>query len=326
MAIKDVFNNSANNYIKTGLSPCTSPDTNVFGFLPGEEVGIINGSDIVQSMFLGDIKVEVNSWVQNKKTLNPQEVTFIPGLTKGLNKRVQAYVLPFSPSDASLLYMGLDISINYYSSFKNTSTQIVASSNPASNINVINDLNMRFDQLGIHVFASLDSSVITFSGDDVGYNFNVNSMGVLNFDASMLIPTISSSYEDVARSIPYAKYNNGAVVGMVIKAEYPIEQSTYDKWVYINHVNNEFSFFDDTSTYVTKTVDVGSNTSTATTIGAPDYLYYLTANNLWDKMGYLNIKVNTFDPADSNVKNLIPGFYLYNPHSFNVEVDYMLIY
>ena len=69
MAIKDVFNNSANNYIKTGLSPCTSPDINVFGFLPGQEVGIINGNDIVQSMFLGDIKVEINSWLQNKKTL-----------------------------------------------------------------------------------------------------------------------------------------------------------------------------------------------------------------------------------------------------------------
>jgi hypothetical protein len=277
-------------------------------------------------MFLGDIKVEVNSWVQNKKTLSPQEVTFIPGLAKGLNKRTQAFVLPFTPSDSSLLYMSFDISINYYSNFRNSTINVFAMANTFGSSNVINELNMKFDTLGIGITASMDGSTLYLRGDSEGYDFTAGKPFTQLYDASLLSVFSTSGEADVTKTVPYAKYNNGAEVGMVIKASYPIEESTYDKWLYMNHVNNEFSFFDDTSTYVTKTVDVGSNTSTSTTIGAADYLYYLTANNLWDKMGYLNIKVNTFDPADSNVKNLIPGFYLYNPHSFNVEVDYMLIY
>lgn len=327
MAIKDVFNNSQNNYIKTGLSPCTSPDVNIFGVVPGEKIGVSNGSEVPQSIYIGDIRVEINSWVQNKKTIGPQEVTFIPGLTKGLNTRSQAFDMKFYPSDSSLLYMGIDVSVNYYSNFKNNLVNISVASDPHVGVNVINSLNLAFDSMSIGVGAAVDASSIVFTGKKEGYNFSVGNPTLKIYDSSMGSVTQSISASEIAeRSVPYAKYNNGAFVGMVIKAEYPLSESTYDKWLYVNHVNNEFSYFDDSSTYVTKTVDVGSNVSTSTTIGAPDYLYYITQNGMWDKMGYLNVKVNTFDPDNSSEKNLIPGFYIFNPHNFSVEVDYMLIY
>jgi len=133
-----------------------------------------------------------------------------------------------------------------------------------------------------------------------------------------------SANEDTSKDIPYAKYTNGAMLGLVLKATYPIDQITYDKWLYINHVNNKFIWKD--PSYYGSYIDTGSlQNSTSTVICAGDYLNYITINNLWDKIGYLYSKINTFDQDNTNTKNLVPGFYVFNPHTFSVEIDYMMI-
>lgn len=329
MAIKDVFNNNTDNYIKTGLSPCVdSNPSNIFQLLPKEEIGVTAGSVILQSMNLSDIQAEITSWEQNKKVLAPGEVTYVAGLTKELDIRTQVFDIGYNILEPSLYYTGLSISIDHISNFKSVTETIDASGVPDDGKSVINDINIKLSNKNINVTASIDVSTLTFKGTNAGYDYQINSVNVDNYEPSAGITSFVIAVEDVSSSIPYAKYINGAMLGIVLKSIYPDEESTYDKWLYINSVNNDFTYYDyDTSTYLTKRIDVGSGSaSTATTISAGDYLNYITEHDMWKKVGYMLIQLNTFDADDSLVKNLVPGFYLFNPHTFSVEVNYMMVY
>jgi hypothetical protein len=327
MAIKDVFNNSNDNYLKTGLAPCTGSDTNIFQFFPKKEVGVSNGSQILQLMNLGDIQIEVTAWDQNKKILGPGEVTYIPGLTKELSNRSQTFNSFFSILDSSLLYMSAQFTIKYNENFKSVILpDITVFSDPNKGITIENAVDLALGNINIGVNMVIDTSTVKFTGNTPGYNFNVSNVTLQNTDASSNnMAEAWSVTEDLSKDIQYAKYINGAMLGVVLKATYPIDQITYDKWLYISHVNNTFSYWENPD-YVTKIVDTGSATnSTPTTICAGDYLNYITVNNMWDKIGYLYAKVNTFDQDNTSTKNLVPGFYIFNPHSFPVEIDYMMI-
>jgi len=85
----------------------------------------------------------------------------------------------------------------------------------------------------------------------------------------------------------------------------------------------------DSSTYyekVIKTLDVGMNgSSTITTMSAGDYLNWVTVNNYWNKFGELYSWVSAADGTTTeNLTNLINGFYVYNPHTFNIKIEYIL--
>jgi len=85
----------------------------------------------------------------------------------------------------------------------------------------------------------------------------------------------------------------------------------------------------DLSTYYTrisKELDVGMNgTSTVTTMSAGDYLNWVTVNGYWNKFGELYAWTSAADgTATENLTNLINGFYVYNPHTFNIKIEYIL--
>lgn len=83
----------------------------------------------------------------------------------------------------------------------------------------------------------------------------------------------------------------------------------------------------DTSTFYlkySKTVDAGSGTcSTDNTINAGDYLYYLAVNNLWNKFSKIYMITEAFDNSNFTSKNYLEGMYIYNPHSFSIQIDYL---
>jgi hypothetical protein len=84
---------------------------------------------------------------------------------------------------------------------------------------------------------------------------------------------------------------------------------------------------EDSSLYYQKYVkklDVGMNgCSTETVMSAGDYLDHITSNDLWRKFGDLYAWTSAPDGC-SDCDNLIDGFYVYNPHAFNVKIEYML--
>lgn len=85
----------------------------------------------------------------------------------------------------------------------------------------------------------------------------------------------------------------------------------------------------DGSTYYqkfSKKIDVGrSGEGTATILSAADYLDYINTYDLWEKAGPLMAQISAPDPTSSTQKNLVGGFYIYNPHTFTIKVEYMLI-
>jgi hypothetical protein len=108
---QDLFNNISNDYIFPDLPPC--PDSNgagndVFKFLPGNQVGIVSGNTILGAMNLGDIMLNVDAWTIQTKILEPGEVTYIAGLTKGISFKTQNFLLDSSYNNS---FMSVDMSI-----------------------------------------------------------------------------------------------------------------------------------------------------------------------------------------------------------------------
>ena len=85
---------------------------------------------------------------------------------------------------------------------------------------------------------------------------------------------------------------------------------------------------DDTSVYYqkyNKAIEVGrSAEGTLTILSAGEYLDYINTHNLWNKVGAFASRITT-DPTTTNIKNLVGGFYVFNPQSFPVKIEYILI-
>lgn len=115
-----------------------------------------------------------------------------------------------------------------------------------------------------------------------------------------------------------------------------LEPSTYSELIKNNRVvmidpSIDFSFelSYDSSTFlkkVRKKLEIGmSGCSTESLMSAGDYLEWVSNNDMWKKVGDIYIWTSSPDP-DSNcsVKNLIDGFYVFNPHDFDVQIEYMV--
>ena len=85
---------------------------------------------------------------------------------------------------------------------------------------------------------------------------------------------------------------------------------------------------EDTSTFYLKhkrRLEVGmSGCSTDDLMSAGDYLNYVQVNGLWKKVGDMYIWTTAPDPAGCTIKNLIDGFYVFNPHTFPVRIEYLV--
>ena len=335
----DLFNtNVSNDYINPSLPQCPGDaDSAKFEFLPGQEVGIIFGSDIILSMGLGDISQPVTGWVQQTKILQPGEVTFVQGLTKGISYRVQRF--PFDGSVAyeesgsnHKFYLSVDLSINYYKNFRYYQDAVHATGDYTNGITIENALDIAFDTKGITVTTTYDTSALTFTGDTKGYSFNITKLDASLFEVTSDIK--ETLIEDVSSAISAFKYPNGAMLGYVLKVTYPSTATTDStKYIEINHVPDSLVYFEvstgDSSCWVRydKTVDVGLSGASCVgdTLSAAEYLDYVQTNNKWEKVGVLRMWLTAEDPDNSNIENLITGFYVYNPQIFAIQIDYMTI-
>jgi hypothetical protein len=90
-----------------------------------------------------------------------------------------------------------------------------------------------------------------------------------------------------------------------------------------------FDIYQDTSTFYLKhrrRLEVGmSGCSVDDLMSAGDYLNWVTTNGMWRKVGDMYIWTSAPDPTNNcTEKNLIDGFYVYNPHTFPVQIEYMV--
>lgn len=274
----DVFNNPNNDYVNPGLSPCAGvSDTYKFKFDDPGAV-IVSGTETLQSMNLESMLVDVTNWTGEKKTLQTGEVIYVPGLTKGLSYKTQYFNIPnFNKTDQKF-YMIIDLSINYYNNFRYYNINLEASSNHTLNIDIDDALNINTGNLGILTTFISDASYFKATGNNLGYDFNITNMVLTLIDASMdstspfpsiviggerLIQTYTL-VEDTNLYIPSAKYPNGAMLGYVLKANYPSDECCGNTWIYMNNVVSPYivynittpiSYVTDISTYRSITFD-----------------------------------------------------------------------
>lgn len=336
----DLFNNNtSNDYINPTLASCSNnSDSYQFKFLPKKEVGIVNGSTTLLSLNLSDIAIDVTGWNQRLETVSAGEVIFIEGLTKGLLSRKQYFDITYIPYDEDLdkYYMQVDLSVYYYKNFRYTGLNVCASANYDDNLDIDTAVNLAFSNNSLGITLSYDPSVFTFTGTTAGFDYDVSNFKLTLFDASLVTgspithgdPSIFNLSNVLAVDIPYAMYPNSAMRGIVMKLYYPSTANTYDCYVNINHVPGVLNFYEtqDSSIYykLTKKVDVGMNgTSSAEVMSAGDYLAYVNDSSLWSKIGDLYCISAALDQSGSATYNLVPGFYIYNPHNFSVQVDYI---
>jgi len=458
----DLFSNDSNDYINPDLAPCAgATDTETFEFLSGKQVGVISGSSVVVAMDLDNISQTTEGWVQKTKLLQSGEVIFVEGLTKGITQRYQRF--PFDGSVAYTgtnhnLYMSVDLSINYYKSFRYYQDAVYATADPDDEVDIAAAINLAFAAKGITVDAAYDASALSFTGETAGYSYDVTAVDVSLWepDTSVWGKTLN---EDTSSAIPYAKYPNGGMLGYVLMVTYPTTAEDYESYVKINHPPDYLTYYTahdvsqfitpalwDTSTYYLpitdtslfltpatwesstyytadgstidvsvfltyatweastydsstidvsvfltqatwesstyysdasatvsvdvsiftapetweasiyytgtfrkkdvsvytspeiwetstyyvrnyKEVDVGLSGASCTPgiMSAAEYLDWVETNSKWEKVGVYRSWLTAADPDGSNTENLITGFYIYNPQSFSVQIDYMTI-
>ena len=333
--MQDLFNvNTSNDYIHPDLPQCPgSSESDVFEIITNS-AAIVSGSSIVMSLNLADIVQPVEGFVQQQKILQPGEVTYIQGLTKGISTKSQRFLLDSSLAGIDpdeFFYMSADISINYYKNFRYYQNEFQVTGDYINQIDIVNAFNISFDVQGINITASYDTSAFTFSANTEGYTFDITSL-----DVSLWLPNISiydaPLVEDSSSAVPAFKYPNGAMLGYVLKVTYPhsITDETL-KYVNINHVP-DFLVYYDTSDGICysryeKGIDVGQSgiSCDPNMMSAGEYLDYIESNNKWEKVGPLKIWLATEDAVVANIENLITGFYIFNPQTFAVQIEYITI-
>jgi uncharacterized protein YjbI with pentapeptide repeats len=91
----------------------------------------------------------------------------------------------------------------------------------------------------------------------------------------------------------------------------------------------QFDIIQDTSIFYLKhrkKIEVGmSGCSVGEEISAGDYLNWITVNGFWKKVGEVYIWISASDADDCTTRNLIDGFYVFNPHEFSVKIEYLVI-
>lgn len=342
----DIFNNLSNDYINPDLAPCAGEaDDATFEFLSGEQIGVVSGNRIISALGLSDIEQSIDGYIQQSKILQSGEITYITGMTKGLEEEVQYFPLDGSVRylDASHAYaLSINASINYYRNFRYYQDAFFATGNAATGVTIENAIDIALGAKSISVDCTYDASGLTFTGETAGYWFDVTAI-----DACLYLTDTSTwgktLVEDTSSYIPPFKYPNGAMLGYALKITYPSSTSVYNKYVKINHVPDYLAYYTatevsifvdpsswDASTYYIRDydeVDVGASGTSCDpdAMTAADYLDQVERNNYWEKVGPLRIWISAEDPADSNTENLITGFYVYNPQSFSVQIDYITI-
>ena len=257
----DLFNNNTGNYVNPGLAPCAGAgEGDVIEFVE-DGIGVVNGSEIKARVDFGDLKIPTSSWNQQIQTVGPGEVVFIQGLTKGLSNGVQGYKLPSLVStneDLNPYFMDIDLSVNYYKNFSYVMDAVDASSDYATNIDIATALNNSYGTKGIKINTTYDSSLLSFTGTALGYEFNVSSVVLNVIDASQdinspfpayivngeRVPQTYTLVEDASVKIPAVKYPNTAMQGIIMKVKFPSSVTSgticeSDKWVYVNHAQTD---------------------------------------------------------------------------------------
>lgn len=255
----DVFNNPSNDYVYPALSPCAGSGSDNFLEFIDDGIGVVSGSKILAKIDFSDIKIPVSAYSIETKILGEQEVTYIPGLTKGLTKRQMSFLMPnnlvSTNENLNPFFFGIDLSINYYDSFKYSFKNIEASANYGENINLEDALNLVLNNLGIKVSATYDPSTLTFTGTMAGYDFEISNVNLFLIDvsenSSSPFSHLANADEylldnDVSNNISYAKYPNGGMQGVIMKGIYPsvTPLAPYDKWLYINHVSEFVTIYE----------------------------------------------------------------------------------
>lgn len=243
----DVFNNPSNDYVYPALSPCAGSGSDSNLEFIDDGIGIISGSDILAKIDFSSISIPVSAYSVETKILGEREVTYIPGLTKGLSLKQQGFQIPNISShdeDLNSLFYHIDLSINYYQGFQYTFTDVSVSADYGQNINLEDALNIAFGDLGIRVESIYDPSTLIFKGTLEGYDFTVSNVVLTTIpssDPSVFDTEISYPLtEDPSLFVPYAKYPNGGMQGIIMKGIYPSStpMDPYDHWVYINQVSD----------------------------------------------------------------------------------------
>jgi len=313
------------------LNACPGTETvtsGSFEFIPKRSLGVVSGNDILSSIDFTGFSQTVIGWTKERKLLQSGEVVFVQGLTKGISYKMQVFPITFDvSSDVGYYDMRVDMSVGYYKNFKYITINVSTNGDYDNGVTIENALNTKLTALSININADVDVSDFSFTGTTLGYEFDITNLNV-TLDGSAKILTV-----DVSQGILAAKYPNTAMLGYVLKVTYPDDATTEsDRYIDLKHVPTTLTYYEastgDPNNYVpyTKTVDAGNNYSSATIISAGDYLNYVDTNNLWEKVGQLRIWLATQDPAtNSSTTNLIPGFYLYNPQSWDVYVEYMIL-
>jgi len=251
--ITDLFNNPSNDYADPKLNPCPNDSNKYsFEFLTSKEAGIINGSNVVQTMDLSKIKIPVSGWVEEKKLIQPGEVMYVPGLTKGLLNRTQEFNIPSTAyaGTNSEYFLSIDLSINYYNNFKYYNKNIHANPNIDSNINIADVLNNILKDNNIKITTSWDPSTLKFVSKQEGYDYDISNISLeINGSNDVRSPFVLSEYplfdlnENLEASLPASKYPNGASKGYILTTSFPSIAATEDKWIYMNKVNSPISMY-----------------------------------------------------------------------------------
>lgn len=318
----DLFNNPANDYIYPALSPCPGATDDTYLEFINEEIGIVAGNEILSKIDFSDFRIPVASYSTQIKIISEGEVVYVPGLTKGLTRRQLGFTMPTlvtTDEDLDSLFMQIDFSINYNQNFAQLDASIDASANYTLNVDIDDAINIVLAAKSINTTAVYDPSNFFFLGTVDGYDFDITNVTLSLIDTSentsspFAYTANASTYElveDLTLEVPYAKYPNGAMQGMILKGTFPTAASDSDKWIYMNTVVSPFIVYEENSTVeydssIVTFLDPSTSLGTKPTIGTPvDASGTIDGSTLTSNI-ILDASISNSIISDSSIQNSI---------------------
>lgn len=259
------FTNAKEQYIYSDMVCSGTGDGSAYFSFDGSGATISDGTSVLSSLDLADMKVPLVDWVNETKAMGPYSMLYIKGMPQGdvyMQRGFVAIPAAFMSADSSSYFLGASFHLSCCIDGSSLEADIDASGSYDGSVSVEAAIDASIKAAGIPAYCEFASDALVLKSSLEGFSFRASDVSIYT------VPTATaeeSPYEDASAValtqaldyyVPSKKYKNGAFRGIVIRPVYPKynDDAIYDssrslKLVHVKDFMTDYLALSDVSVY-----------------------------------------------------------------------------